>query len=486
MSTLAGINQQGAQEFREHLPTADAAGRRLWVYPRKPAGRFYRARTHVSWLLLALMFAGPFISIGGNPLLMFNVVERRFSIFGQMFWPTDTYIFAVAMIIFFVMIAVFTAAFGRVWCGWLCPQTILMEMVFRKIEYWIEGNGFEQEQLAKAPWGARKVFKRALKAGIFFALSFAIANWLLMYIIGFGGWYPVVFDNPFNHLGGLTAMLLFTGVFFLIFTRFREQACTFICPYGRFQSVLMDEHSLIVSYDPKRGEKRGHWARGVTPAARGGGGGGHCIDCRMCVSVCPTGIDIRNGLQMECVHCTACIDACDSVMDRMALPRGLIRYASIAGIASNRAYQITSRIRLYGGILMLLGAILVVLLFSRADVQTTMLRTPGALYTIAAGGEVSNLYTLTIRNKTHHRLPISLRVLTPRGATAKLIGADDIGPETVMRAAAIVGVPPGALSGGTCRAVVGLYSGNKLMQKMKTGLLGPPEAYQPADAKVSP
>lgn len=473
MNIASGANQQGTQEFREHLPTADAKGHRLWIYPRKPKGRFYNRRTYLSWFLLALMFAGPFIRIGGNPLLMFDVVERKFSILGQMFWPTDGFIFAVAMVIFFIMIAVFTAAFGRVWCGWLCPQTILMELVFRKIEYLIDGDYIEQKRLAKAPWTAGKIFKRVFKNGVFFALSFVIGNWLLMYVIGSDGWRKVVLDDPRNHLGGLGAMCMFSAIFFLIFARFREQACTFICPYGRFQSVLMDDNSLIVSYDHKRGEKRAHFKKSVPFDVRRTQGLGHCIDCGSCVDVCPTGIDIRNGLQMECVHCTACIDACDHVMTKLNLPRGLIRYASIKGIEKNQPFKVSGRLIGYCFVLLILGGLLSYLLLSRTDIQASMLRAPGSLYVPMQDGKIGNIYNLQIRNKTHNELPIALRAVEPAGATVSLAGADSVGPEQIARATAIVALGPEAIHGGKCNIAIGLYSGDKLIQTLKSNFLGP-------------
>lgn len=470
------INQQDSGSFREHLPTADSGGHRLFVFPRKPKGRFYSARTYLSWFLLALMFAGPFIYIQGNPLLMFNVVAREFSIFGQVFWPTDTFIFAVCMIIFFIMIAVFTAAFGRVWCGWLCPQTLLMEMVFRKIEYLIDGDYIAQKRLARAPWNAQKIFKRTLKTVVFFAISFVIGNWLLMYVIGSSEWRTVVFDDPMNHLGGLAAMLVFTTIFFLIFMRFREQACTFICPYGRIQTVLMDNNSLIVSYDSKRGEKRGRFSKALPMAERRAAGQGDCIDCKACVDVCPTGIDIRNGLQMECVHCTACIDACDHVMAKLSLPRGLIRYASQNGIANGQPFRFTGRLAAYCGLLLLLGALLTTLLLRRNDVQASMLRGAGALYQTMPNGRISNLYTLHIRNKTRNEMPVALRVLEPATASVTLAGASSVPPQQIAQAAAIVELPPESLDAGKTRIVIGLFSGDKLMQKLESNFLGPQKA----------
>src|SRR5581483_7607064 len=276
------------EDFRDHLATADKDGKRRWLYPKKASGRFYHARTYVSWLLLAIMFAGPFVRINGNPLLMLNIVERRFSILGRMFWPQDVAIFAIATLLFLTSIIVFTTAFGRLWCGWTCPQTLLMEMVFRKIEYAIEGNASAQRALAATPWTARKITKKGLKHAVFFTLSLVIGNTLLSYIIGSDQLMHIITDNPMHHLKGLAFMVLFTLVFYALFARFREQACTFICPYGRFQSTMLDENTLVVAYDYKRGERREHLHQNQTHAERKAAGAGDCVSCNQCVSVCPT------------------------------------------------------------------------------------------------------------------------------------------------------------------------------------------------------
>ncbi len=474
MAKLESKNQQTADKFRDIIPTADRTGKRLWVFAREPKGRYYTWRKWVAWLLLAIMFVGPFVSINGNPLLMFNLVERRFSIFGQMFWPSDIFIFAVCMIIFFVMIALFTAVFGRIWCGWMCPQTVLMEMVFRRIEYWIDGDYHAQKRLASAPWTVGKIGRRALKYGIFFGVSFIISNWLLMYIIGWKDVWAIVSDNPLNHLRGLSAMLVFTGVFFLIFARFREQACTFVCPYGRFQSALVDNNSLIVSFDPKRGEQRAPFRRTQPLAERRALGFGDCTDCGLCVDVCPTGVDIRNGLQMECVHCTACIDACDSVMDRLQLPRGLIRYASQEGINTGKPFRFTPRMIGYCGVLVLLTVFLGYLLLSRTDVQATpLLRMPGQVYTRLADDWVQNVYLTKVRNKARDPLPISLRVIEPESGRVMLQGGQEIPSGDLVQLAIPVQLPLNALQQGHRDVVIGLYSGDRLIQRLKTTFTGP-------------
>jgi cytochrome c oxidase accessory protein FixG len=461
------------EDFRDHLATADKDGSRRWLHPKKPQGRYYTIRTWFSVFLLAILFAGPFIRIQGNPLLMMNIIDRKFSILGQIFWPQDNIILAVGMLLFFTGILVFTAAFGRLWCGWTCPQTLLMEMVFRRIEYWIDGDAQEQRQLAAAPLSPSKVAKRVGKHLVFFLLSFLIGNTLLSYIIGSDQLFTLITDNPANHVTGLSFMVLFTLVFYLIFARFREQACTFICPYGRFQSVLIDENTVVVGYDYKRGESRGRVHRGEVGQARRTAGLGDCIDCRQCVAVCPTGIDIRNGTQMECVNCTACIDACDAVMDKVGMARGLIRYASLNGIERGEPLRFTFRMKAYLGILGLLGLLLSLLLFTRSDVEAVLLRAPGALFQTPAEGRISNLYTLKLVNKTSREIPVELRLEGIEGQLSVLGRTPVVPSQKLIEDSVLIELPQRLLRGASTPLVIGVYSGNKQISRIKTVFVGP-------------
>jgi cytochrome c oxidase accessory protein FixG len=460
-------------DFRDHLATADQEGRRMWLYPKKPKGRYYLARLWLSFGLIAIMFAGPFIRINGNPLLMINVVERKFSVLGVIFWPQDNLIFAFGFLLFLTGIAVFTAAFGRLWCGWTCPQTVMMEMVFRRLEYFIEGDAQAQRALDKAPWTAAKLLKKLTKHAIFLGLSFVIGNTLLAYIIGSDALRVIITDNPMNHLAGLGFMGLFTLIFYSIFARFREQACTFICPYGRLQSTLLDENSIVVAYDYKRGEKRGKLLRSQSVEERRTAGSGDCVDCFQCVAVCPTGIDIRNGTQMECVNCTACIDACDNVMTKIGRPRGLIRFASLNGIERGERLRLTPRIIGYCVILTLLGAGLVTLLLTRSDVDTALLRAPGGLFQPTAEGRISNLYLLKLTNKTHHDLPVELRLEGVKGKLTMFGGQAIVPHEQQIESSVLVEIAPESLTSRNTTITVGVYSGDKKLDTVKTTFIGP-------------
>ena len=467
------LKQVDWRDFREHLATADQEGHRLWLYPRKPRGQWFSARRALAVVLLAIMFAGPFIRIHGNPLLMVNIVARRCSILGHVFWPQDMFLFALAMLLFLTGIVVFTAAFGRLWCGWACPQTVLMEMVFRPLEWLIEGDGQAQRRFDQAPASAQKLAKKILKHGLFFGLSFIIGNTLLAYNIGSDAWFKLITDPPGQHLAGLTFMLIFTLLFYGLFARFREQACTFICPYGRFQSTLLDENSLIVAYNPRRGEERGKFARSLGWDRRRAAGGGDCVACNACVDVCPTGIDIRNGLQMECVHCTACIDACNHVMTKLGRPRNLIGYNSLDHLERDQHFKLTPRILAYCGVLAILTVLFGVLLYSRADVEATLLRAQGSLFQKMPDGKLSNLYTVKLVNKTSRNVPVQLKLEQPAGKLTVLGQSLDVPSEKLVEVSVLIELDPAQVTGGNTPLQVGVWSGAQKLQTVKTVFIGP-------------
>ena len=339
---MADLDQnQFEEEYRDKIATVDKSGKRVWIYPKEPKGKFYNYRKVLSYLLLVVLFGLPFIKVNGEPFVMFNVLESKFIIFGIHFGPQDFHIFVIAMLIGMLFIVLFTVIYGRLFCGWICPQTIFMEMVFRRIEYAIEGNANAQRKLDKAAWTTEKVIKKGIKHFIFILISVFIAHTFLSYIIGFDEVVKIVSEPIGEHWSGFIAMIIFTTLFYGVFSRLREQVCTTICPYGRLQGVLLDENSLTVAYDYERGEPRGKMKKrsktlsDQTPVIEMAPKG-DCIDCNLCVQVCPTGIDIRDGIQLECVNCTACMDACDEVMEKIERPTGLIRIDSIRGIEDKK------------------------------------------------------------------------------------------------------------------------------------------------------
>lgn len=460
---------EDTESYRNSISTVDQGGKRVWIYPKKQTGPFYRARTIVSFFLLAFLFGAPFIKINGQPLLLFNIIERKFVIFGVPFWPQDFHIFALAFLSLVVFIILFTVIYGRLFCGWACPQTVFMEMVFRKIEYLIEGDAAKQRRLAAAPWDAEKVFKKGIKHSIFFALAFLIGNTFLAYIIGVDQLFEIITDPPQEHLTGLTAMIAFSLVFYWVFAYFREQACTLVCPYGRLQSVLLDQKSIVVAYDFKRGEPRGKFSKRKNNPEQG-----DCIDCNLCVAVCPTGIDIRNGTQLECVNCTACIDACNSVMERVGLPRDLIRYDSYNGIVTGEKQKPTTpRAIGYSVVLLLLVGFVTFLLLSRSDVETTVLRTPGQLYQETAEGEITNLYNYKVINKTFDELPIEIKLLAPAGSV-RMVGQNVVvQPDALAEGTFFVEIPRQQVFTSSMMIKLGVYSEGELLEEKNTTFLGP-------------
>lgn len=463
------------ESFRDSISTVDKRGRRIWVYPKKPNGRFTRWRRVFGHALLTLLFAGPFIKIGGEPLLMINILERRFVFFGQTFWPQDFLIFVLGFIAFIVFVALFTVAFGRLFCGWACPQTVFMEHVFRRIEYAIEGDWKQQQALNKGPMTATKLGKKTLKHAIFYLISFLIGNTFLAYIIGGEALLHIMREPAADHSVGLIAMAVFSAVFYGNFAFFREQACTTVCPYGRLQGVLLDRRSIVIAYDHVRGEPRGLFRKGEV---RSEAGKGDCIDCKACVHVCPTGIDIRNGTQLECVNCTACIDACDHMMDSVGLPRGLVRYASETEIADKKPFRFNLRMKAYTAVLTALVVVLGTLIALRSDTDSTLQRAPGLLFQSDPDGRITNLYFLKVLNKSHHTLPLRLEVLEPAGEVRLVGKVPTLVPGALGQTELFVVLHPSQLEGMKTRVTIGIYSGDKLLEKVRSSFVGPMKPHR--------
>ncbi|WP_026753589.1 cytochrome c oxidase accessory protein CcoG [Sediminibacter sp. Hel_I_10] len=467
--------EQGKDNFRDSIGTLSEEGKRAWIFPKKPEGKWYQYRKYVSYVLLVILFTSPFLKINGHQFLMFNVLERQFNIFGQPFWPQDFYIFVIMMITGVVFVILFTVAFGRLFCGWVCPQTIFMEMVFRRIEYWIDGDRGKQIRLAKMSWTKEKILKRSLKWLIFFIISFLIANVFLAYLIGSDRLIRYVIDGPTAHWSTLISLTIFTGVFYFVFAWFREQVCIIVCPYGRLQGALLDNKSIVVAYDHKRGEKEKGRAKLKKNEDREVTGKGDCIDCYQCVNVCPTGIDIRNGTQLECINCTACIDACNTIMEAVDLPKGLIRYASEENIEKKTSFEFTPRLKGYSVVLGILISVLVGMLFLRNDVEADILRLPGQLYEHKADNMISNVYTYKLVNKTNTDIKdVSFKLLSHKG-TIEIVSHENlmVPAGELVQGTLFIEVNASALSGDKDKVLIGVFSGDEQIETTRTAFLGP-------------
>jgi cytochrome c oxidase accessory protein FixG len=466
------------EEFRDTIGTVDEKGKRVWIYPKKPSGRYHQWRIAVTIILLSLLFAGPFIKVGGQPLLLFNIFERRFVILGQAFWPQDFFLLAIVLITFFVFIILFTVVFGRVWCGWMCPQTLFMEMVFRKIEYLIEGDASAQRRLAKEPWSVKKAGKKTLKHAIFILISILIAHTVMAYMVGIEQTISIVSNPPAENLGGFLGLVSFTLIFYGVYAKFREQACIAVCPYGRLQGVLLTRESIVVAYDWLRGEPRGHLKKNKDEVQNTG----DCIDCNLCVHVCPTGIDIRNGTQLECVNCTACIDACDEVMIKIGKPKGLIRFASYNAIKDGIQKIINGRVIAYSIILLALAGILGFALITRSDVETTVLKVPGTLYQ-RDNGFITNLYNVEFVNKTFTEIKLEMKVASPGGAELVNVSGKPmlIPAEGLIKGIYFIRIPETEVKNARTVVNLGIYQNGKLIETVKVKFIGP--VSKPSDAK---
>ncbi len=461
------VNMSEETSFRDRIATVDEHGHRHWIYPKKPSGKHTNRRFIVAAILLLILFGVPFVKVGGHPLFMFNIPERRFIVFGMAFWPQDLHIFAVGLMSIFTFIILFTSVYGRLWCGWACPQTIFMEMVFRPIEYLIEGDALAQKKLNKEPWGGEKAFKKVGKQLIFFFLSFLVGNMLLAWIIGVDALYAIVTDDPRNHIKGLTAMLAFTGIFWFVFGWFREQACVVVCPYARLQAVLIDGNSQNVTYDFKRGEPRGK-RNPKNPEP----GLGDCVDCKQCVAVCPTGIDIRNGAQLECVNCTACIDACDNIMSKLNFAPGLIRHASHNEVETGIRKVFTNRNLAYAVVFTLVFSILLYLVATRPPVEVNLTRIRGMLELKLPDGRIANAYTLRVLNKTLDPATVTLSLKEqPEGVLQTGTASIEITPHEFDERTIQIIFPQDHFQPGAHPVEVEVHVEEQLVETVKTGFL---------------
>lgn len=457
-----------AKEFRDSISTVDSKGERVWLHPKKPKGKYHTWRSLVATLLLAFMFGMPFVEMDGHPFFLFNVLERKFILFGMIFWPQDFYLFALALITGVMAIVFFTVMFGRLFCGWVCPQTIFMETVFRKVEFLFEGDYTKQKKLDKLPWSdSNKLLRRGGKHIIFVLLSSLISNTFLAWIIGKDELFKIISEPISEHVGGFTALMVFTAAFYWVFSWFREQVCIIACPYGRLQGVMLDPNSLVVAYNYIRGEKRAPLRKGVERTE------GDCIDCKQCVHVCPTGIDIRNGTQLECINCTACIDECDSIMDMIGKPRGLVGFHSENSIESKKPFKLTIRIISYSIVLIGLMIAVSTFIFTRDAVSVNLLRARGTSYQTLDKSVIRNMYTITLTNKTFKEISMDLRLENKQGKVT-IVGNDMLVPEqgNIITQIAI-DIPEKELDILKTEIELGVYNNSEKMTTVTTNFLGP-------------
>ncbi len=453
------------QSFRDSVATISKEGKRNYITPQQPKGKLYDLRSYFSYLYLIIFFILPFIKIEGEPIFLFNILERKFIFFGVIFWPQDFFIFAIGFLTFLVFVILFTVAFGRLFCGWACPQTIFMEMVFRKFEYWIEGDAHQQRRLDAMSWNGEKIRKRGFKLLVFFSFSFLIANYFLAYIVGMDELLVLINEGVFLHFGTFSSLIIFTFVFFFVYLWFREQVCIIVCPYGRLQGVLLDKNSILVAYDYIRGEPRGKLSDKVEDK-------GDCVNCAACVRVCPTGIDIRNGTQLECVNCTACIDACDNIMDHIGKPRGLIRYASENNIAHKEKTTYTSRMKMYTVVLFSLITFLATLLISRDDVSVRIMRTAGQMYQRQEAQKISNLYNIKLANKTRKFIHLELKLENIEGEI-KMVNAINIPKKSYYQTSFFVVLKTVQIKKRKTKINLGVYQDGKKIETITASFIGP-------------
>lgn len=399
----------------------NADGSRRYIHPADVKGKFTFWRRLTALVLLIVYVALPWIPVKGYPAVFLDIASRRFHFFGltiatQDLWLGFFFVTGLAFSLFFV-----TSLFGRVWCGWTCPYTVFLEHVYRRVERWIEGDATARRKLEDAPWTASKISKFAIKHTLFLIISALIAHLFLSYFVSIKGLYQMMQGPPNEHLMAFGVVVGLTLALYGSFSWFREQFCVIMCPYGRLQSALTDDNSLVIGYDKKRGEPRG---KASDPNA------GACVSCNRCVQVCPTGIDIRNGLQLECIGCAACVDACDDIMTKVKRPTGLIRYDSWNGLNGGKTRLIRPRTLFYMVLLLLGMTAFVMAIRTLSPVRASVVRMQGAPFYIVDG---------VVRNQ------FLIRVINKRDVTARFKFAmeGDLPPEmSITGLAEVMELPP--------------------------------------------
>ncbi|MDD2304530.1 MAG: cytochrome c oxidase accessory protein CcoG [Prolixibacteraceae bacterium] len=447
--------------FRDRPTTFSKEGKRLWLFPKMPKGKLYNIRKVIAWALLAFFYLAPFLKFRGEPLVFLNFLERKFVLFGNTFYPQDFYLLVLAVIALVVFIVLFTVIYGRIFCGWVCPQTVFLEFLYRPIEYLIDGDSSEQQKLANQEMDATKMLKRILKHGIYLIISFFTILTFMAYVIGTGEVGRMLKGWPLEGFGILMGVLAFTGAHYFVFAWFREQVCTMVCPYGRLQGVMLDVNTILVAYDYKRGEPRGRGEKG------------DCINCRKCVAVCPTGIDIRNGTQLECINCTACIDACNSVMSVINKPSGLIRFASEKSISEGKKVRFNARVIAYSAVLFSLLVLITYLFTVRGSFETHIIRAQGTMFQEYGPDSYSNLYNLELVNKTNSEVKVELKLLSPEGEIRMMGDSLKAGKGEVAQRNLLIVLKKSDVKSSNNHLEIGVYESGKLVNKISSTFVGP-------------
>ncbi|MGB7344195.1 MAG: cytochrome c oxidase accessory protein CcoG [Pirellulaceae bacterium] len=447
------------------LSTLEKDGSRRWLKPRLSMGHWWKRRRVIAYILMAVFVVVPHLRVNGKPLVLLDIVARQFTVLGKTFLPTDTVVLALLMLSVFITVVLVTAIAGRAWCGWACPQTVYMEFLFRPIDRFFEGTVGKGGK-AKNVAGVWQVARIA----VYLFLSMFLAHTFLAYFVGTERLAIWIRSSPFSHPIAFLVMAGTTVAMMFDFLYFREQMCLIACPYGRFQSVMLDEQSLIVGYDPGRGEPRAKGKRGE------GDSKGDCVDCNQCVVVCPTGIDIRDGLQMECINCTQCIDACNDVMDRVGKPQGLIRYSSQDALARKPKKLLRGRTLIYPLILVGVLSGFALAIRSKSSFDARLLRGRGAPFTLMESRQVMNSFNMRLVNRTDDTQAYSFAVVSPEGATLDVVDRDgltlDAGKTSLVPLS--IRFPMGLTNrSGTTEAVLKINDGSENERLVTFKLLGP-------------
>ncbi|MGV3483920.1 MAG: cytochrome c oxidase accessory protein CcoG [Planctomycetaceae bacterium] len=457
---------------QEVLSTLDRDGSRRWIMPRLATGRFWNRRRWVGYSLIAFFVTLPHLRVAGKPPLLLDIPARQLVVLGHTFLPTDTLLLALAMMGVFLSIMAVTTLAGRVWCGWACPQTVYMEFLFRPIDRVFNGTVGRGGKPGRSLSGVLAVARFA----IYVVLAMVLAHTFLSYFVGTDRLAMWIRSSPQQHPLAFVVMIFTTVAILFDFLFFREQLCLIACPYGRFQSVMLDRRSLIVGYDEKRGEPRGRLQKSKPLADRAASPKGDCIDCKLCVAVCPTGIDIRNGLQMECINCTQCIDACDSVMDKIGRPRGLIRFSSQETLSGRPASKLRLRLLLYPSLLAIVTATFFGVLWNKSSFDATVLRGAGNPYTSIGVGRIQNSLKLRLVNRTDQPQTYQVEMVSPPDAVLEVMdpqklvmapGKSNLIPLSVAFPARLTG------QGGRVIAVLSITDTAGQSRQVSCPLLGP-------------